>query len=246
MEEKNDYQIDENSLLSSLFALPKMANVDGFLYSYFKSQIERSNGMPDERRERLDIVNHTYNLTNKEVQNLNNGKFEYILKNPYNNFHNLLREFFTRNHNFYDIEMIKTFSKAIYFLKDLDKYNGYNQGKIANSDLNRNHFLSAIKRFTKELISELEWRINRLDPLNYKTYNPTDEELKMYFDSILTKGLILRNWERFTENFESIYASLVPKYFSHQTSKEDLKKMFSNRNEIFIDNIIVTFDSSLN
>ena len=95
MVEFNEYLKDELSLISRLFALPKMVSLDGFIYHYYKSQIERSKGMPDERRERLDTINYSYILTIDEAYKLNNDEFQHIVKNYFYNFHNLLREFFS-------------------------------------------------------------------------------------------------------------------------------------------------------
>ncbi len=234
--EYSKYVKSENRFLASLFALPKTKSLDGFLYYKFSSQIE-GYALAHDRREFLDTNNLTYELSLQEEEELNNGKFENLIKTIYNNFHAFLREFFISKNNFHDIELIKTFAKAIYFLKDHDKYYGYNEGRVISQSLNRNHFLSIIKRHTNELISELEWRINRLNPHNYTNFNSNDKECKMFFDSIITKGLILINKKKYRNNFEDIYNGLVPRFFSEETNTEEFSKIFSGKVEIFIDTI---------
>lgn len=233
------YKESEDSLFSDLFGLPKMKSLDGFLYLHFSHQID-GNIMFDERRERLDSENYTYRISLEEEKNLIDGEFENLIKSRYNSFHNILRAYFMNYVNFHDIEMIKTLARAIYFLKDQERYYGYTQGEIISASLNRNLLLSIIKRHTKELISELEWRINRINPNDHFSYFPADEEIKGFFKAIYLKSFNLLNKKKFNENSKEIYLKLVPRFLDENTTVEELHKLFSGNSEIFVERIVWT------
>lgn len=231
------YKESVDSLFGDLFGLPKMKSLDGFLYLHFSNQIE-GNIMFDERRERLDSEKHAYRISLKEEKALIDGDFENLVKSRYNSFHDTLRAYFITYLNFHDIEMIKTLARAIYFLKDQERYYGYTQGEIISASLNRNLLLSIIKRHTKELISELEWRINRINPNDHFSYFPTDEEIKGYFEAIYIKAFNLLNKKKFNENSKEIYNKLVPRFLDENTTVEELHKLFSGNLEIFAERIV--------
>lgn len=233
----NDYYKKEHKLLGSLFAIPKMKSLNGFLYQHFLYQIQ-GNMINHPRKVYLDINNSTYSLSLEEGDKLNDGDFNNLIKTSFSKFHEDLREYYMDNVNKHDVEMIKTFAKAIYFLKDHDKYYGYNEGKVISENLNRNYFLSIIKSFTNELISEFEWRINRLNPHNYYNYNLDDKETKKYFALIISKGIVLLNEENFIKNINEIYKKLIPKYLSEETTIEEFSKLFSGNNKIFVRHFI--------
>ncbi|WP_421808690.1 hypothetical protein [Flagellimonas sp.] len=231
-------ELDERNLLSSLFAIPLLDNLEGWLYNYFyKLQTPIIPGSKDfignppfYKREFLD---DKYLLSKEEVVFFNNGEILKELDKLYGNFHSKLRNIHLEYGNNCAFELLKTYAHCVYWLKDYSHISPFMKGKIENVNLDWSPILSFVKKHTDELISELDWRMNRLNPNNYRNYNPSDQELKMYFKAITVKGFKLIDEQKFKSNFEQIYNLLVPTFFYRDTTVEELDKLFRGNSQLF-------------
>ena len=235
----DDYWKEEQNLLGRLYALPKLNSLEGWLYFHFRSIHSKSKrNMPidinNDRGDFLDESKMTYTLSHIETSELNEGKFEQILKKEFDSFHTDLRCFFLKFVNRNDFDMLTTFARAIYYLQEIIDVYPYNKGTVISKDLNRNHFLTLIKRRISELVTELAWRINRLNPNNYYNFNANDKEIEKFFKTIVRKGLSLKKPLRFSKNSEEILKKFKDEaILEDDLTLEDLNDIFSSEKVIF-------------
>lgn len=228
---------DERNLIGSVFTIPLLDDLEGWLYNYFYSlptpTVPVADLIGNPSFYRREFKDGKYQLSEKEVIFFNNGGILKELDGLFGNVHSDVRNFHLRYGNDYPFELVKTYAHCIFWLKGHSKVSPFKKGKIENVNLNWNSILSFVKKRTDELILELDWRISRLNPNNYHNYTPSDQELKMYFEAIIVRGFRLINERTFKKNFDQIYKLLVPTFFHKNTTAEELDKLFRGKLQIF-------------
>ena len=229
-----EYNKAQSKLLGRLYGLPKENSLEGFVF-YMLTRDVNDTLLNVDKQIRLDKVNQKYTASIEEADELNSGEFANWTKNAYFGFSNELKEFFINYTGHNDFNLLDIFYKAIHFLKNEDDKYAYNEGKVDSNNLNRSYCLSLIKKYKNELIAELEWLIKRINPNNYYSYYPNDEEIKGYYNTIYLKGFRLLNYSRFSENSKDIYDKLTDRFLDEGTSVETFVKLFSGTNELFVE-----------
>lgn len=232
----DDFKESENHFLGELFKIPSFKFIECWLYSSFKKRHNQSKNYIDQfgnlHYHENEFKKKTYILSEEEESFINNGGLDNEINELFNRFHYSLRKYHLFFSNRNDLDLVKSFYRCIYYLKGNDEFTRYKEGTIIENNLNWNVLLNLFKRNTDELIRELDWRIQRLNPKNYHNYNPKDKELERYFDLIVHETIKLYSRESFDINIGEIHKSLVPLFFQENTSVEDLHILFSGKPEI--------------
>ncbi|WP_418499710.1 hypothetical protein [Flagellimonas sp.] len=232
----DDFKESERHFLGHLFVIPNIEFIEGWLYGIFKKRYNQSLNYIDQSGKHHyhenEFKKKTYELSGDEESFINEGGLENDINELFNSFHFCLRKYhlFFKNRN--DLDLVKSFYRCIYYLNGHDSFSIYKEGEVIENNLNWNVLLNPIKRNTDELIKELDWRINRLNPNNYHNYNPNDKELERYFDFIVHETIKLYSKKSFDLNVGEIHKELVPLFFHENTSVEDLHLLFSGKSEI--------------
>lgn len=237
------FQEDRSELNACLFMVPGLKDVEGWVYNYFYDMVEpiiagKEDVFGNPPFYKRQFVDDTYHLSGPEITFFNSREILGELGKKYADFHLKTREIYLKYSQSHAFELIQVYAQCIYWLKGNLDASPYQLGKIKNSNLDWNPMLSFVKKNTEEIISELDWRMNRLNPNNYHNYSPSDDELREYFAAIISKTFNLRDENLFKANFKKIYDLLVPEFFDEKTTVEDLNRMFSGKLQIFAGPIV--------